>query len=250
MNSLPPFEPRLDLSQLLRREDIWQGKERQLVIREGLDTGYGELNQALNAKGWPLGQLVEVCLTGAMQGEWLLLQQALVRQVKGLIVFLNPPLLPFAQALIQSGVDLDKLLIVQAEKKADFLSSFVEITRSGDCGALIAWQPNNPLSYTDLRKCLLAAQEGQGFYVMCRPMSVKGQSSPAALRLAVQLHEKDFSVSIFKQKGQLKPQTKAIHLPIPEFWKGLAPHYELDKRDKPKRKSARIIRLQDVKPGR
>lgn len=249
MNSLLPPDLKPKLAQLLRREDIWQGKERNVVVQAGLDTGYPDLNNALNNKGWPLRQLVEICLNGAMQGEWLLLHHVLVNQIKGLVVLLNPPVMPFSQALIQAGFDLDRVLVVQAETKADFLSSFVEITRSVDCGALIGWQPTTPLSYTDLRKCLLAAQAGQGFYVICRSMSVRDQSSPAGLRLTMQLAENHFSISIFKQKGQLTPIIEAIHLPVPGFWNGLVPHYQLDKSDKPKHKTARIIDFKNVKPG-
>ncbi len=249
MDPIQPPDSKPDLTQLLSRGDIWQGKDRKLVVSHGLDTGYPDLNQAFNNKGWPLGQLVELCLPGSMQGEWLLLQHTLVHQVQGLIVLLNPPVMPFAQTMIQIGLDLDRVLIVQAAQRADFLSSFVEITRSSDCGALISWQPHSSLSYTDLRKCLLASQEGLGFYVICRPMSVRNQSSPAGLRLALQLCEEELRVSIFKQKGQLKPTTEAIHLPLPAFWKGFAPHSELDNTGKPKRNHTNILPLRIAKPG-
>lgn len=223
----PPSEPTPSLAQLLCRGDVWQGREQRVAVQAGWDTGFAELNAALITQGWPLGQLVELCLPAPMQGEWLLLRHALLR-TQGVLVLLNPPSLPFAQGLIQLGFDLDRVFIVQAAKRADFLASFVELTRARDCTALLAWQPQPALSYTDLRKCLLASQQGRGFYVLCRPQSVHNQSSPASLRLQVQLAARHLSVTVFKQKGSLKPSSQPILLPLPEQWLGVLPHAQLD----------------------
>jgi len=250
MKLIPPDEPaKPSLAQLLCRGDIWQGQEKVRMIQPGLDTGFDELNGVLVGRGWPVGQLVEVCLPSAMQGEWMLLNHA-IREMKGLVVLLNPPAIPFAQRLIQMGINLDRLILVKAQERADFLFSFVELTRSAECSVVMAWQPQKGLSYTDLRKCLLATQEAQGLYVLFRPLAVRDQSSPASLRLTMQTRAQDLMINIFKQKGSLKPQTEPVFLPLPTIWNGLPAHSQLDQNEKPQPKRASVTHLRIVKPGR
>lgn len=235
-----PNKP-ITLEQLLQRGDIWRGQSQGFAPQAALDSGHSELNTYLLHKGWPLGSLVEICQPAALngahvmsQGEWLLLAPAL-RQIKeGYTVLLNPPALPFAPGLIQAGMNLDHLLVVAAEKKADFLASFTELARADICTALMAWQPKHNLSYTELRKCQLACSEGKGLYLLFRPLSVQQQSSPAALRLRSQLHLRSLEIQIFKQKGSLNPANNtSIHLPLPETWLPIAAHANLGQEKSP-----------------
>jgi len=223
------------LEQLLRRGDVWRGQSQQFVPQAALDTGYAELNEHLLNHGWPLASLVEIDQPGGSRaigdnigcGEWLLLAPALRQLKEGYIVLLNPPAMPFAQGLIQAGMDLDRLLIVETEKKADFLASFTELARASICVALMAWQPKQNLTYTELRKCQLACNDGQGLYMLFRPLTAQQQSSPAALRLRTKLNFQALEIQITKQKGSLNKEHQAIHLPVPETWLPQAPHAQL-----------------------
>jgi protein ImuA len=217
------------LEQLLRRGDIWRGQSQSAAPQTALDTGHAPLNEALLHKGWPLATLVEIHQELAGQGEWLLLTPALRRLTAGYTVLLNPPALPFAAGLIQLGLDLDRLLVVQASSKPDFLAGFLELARSPICAALLAWQPKHNLSYTELRKCLLAANESRGLRLLFRPARVQQQSSPAVLRLATKLHSRALELHIFKQKGWLgAAASRPLQLPLPETWMPLAPYGQLD----------------------
>jgi protein ImuA len=180
---------------------------------------------------------------GSSQAEWLLLSPALLAVGKGLVVLLNPPYQPFAQALIQQGMNLERLLVVETLNKADFLASFIELTRSHACDAVLAWQPKQALNYTELRKCLLAASDGSGVYWVFRPGAAQQHSSPAALRIAIMLQERALQVTVFKQKGALKSLSPPILLPLPESWKGLLPHHQLDQIGKPQPKVASVTPL-------
>lgn len=216
------------LAQLLRRGDVWRGHGQQLAPGVALDTGYEDLNAAFIHRGWPLGCLIEVCQQNHGHSEWQLLTPALRHTSSGYIVLLNPPTTPFAQGLIQAGIDLERLLVVQATTKADFLASFCELARAEACEVVLAWQPKQALSYTELRKCLLAAGDGAGLYVLFRDERSQQQSSPAVLRLRTRLQPADLLVHIFKQKGLLQKQpAAAIALPLPEPWQGLLPHHQL-----------------------
>jgi protein ImuA len=211
------------LEQLLRRQDIWRGYAQRVTPSLALPTGFEDLDAVLLNQGWPLGSLIEICQQGSTQADWCLLLQALLNS-QGLIVLLNPPELPFAQGLIQRGMDLERLVIVQCDGRANFLHSFVELCRSGACDAVLAWQPKQALTYTHLRKCLLAADEAQGLYVLFRSVSAQQQNSPAALRLVLDMHASELHVTIFKQRGMLQKQDCVLKLPLPQAWQPQLPH--------------------------
>jgi SOS-response cell division inhibitor, blocks FtsZ ring formation len=227
MQTTPDKEPRQPLEQLLQRKDIWRGYARHYVSA-AVDTGFSPLNEGLLNGGWPLSALIEVCQQG-FQGEWQLFTPALRHHNKGLLVLLNPPAEPFSQAMIQAGINLEQLVIINAPEKNHFLACFSELARTGECSTVLAWQPRAHLTYTELRKCLLASSEGKGLYVLFRPAAVQQQSSPASLRLFNKLIPRGLEVTIFKQKGLLpRHQIEPLTLPLPDSWKTCQPHQRLD----------------------
>jgi protein ImuA len=238
------------LEQLLCRGDIWRGQSHQTPLRVVVDTGFVPLNERLAGGGWPVASLIEVCQRATNHAEWQLLMPALLGSQRGLVVLLNPPASPFAQALLKAGMDLERLLVVQVKDKTDFLASFIELARSDACDAVMAWQPQQSLSYTELRKCALAATEGFGIYTLFRPEAVRDQSSPAVVRLSVEWLADQLSVSIFKQKGELIADSGAIHLPLPTAWKGLLPHSQLDQLGKRTPKVASVTPIHGGRRGR
>lgn len=215
------------LEQILRRSDIWRGRSHGFTPRPALKTGHDRLDLDLLHGGWPRGGLIEVC-QHQFQGEWLLFTPALRSLEPGLIVLLNPPAEPFSQALIQAGVDLDRLVVVDAPAKEQFLACFTELARAGGCSAVLGWQPPDNLSYTEMRKCLLAAAGGTGLYTLFRPCSAQRQSSPAALRLFARVIPAGLEITVFKQKGILqRSQPRPLVLPVPEQWRGSPPYHAL-----------------------
>lgn len=218
MNDTPPETPTTtSLEQLLLREDMWLGHSQRFTKRAAVETGYDELNANLISNGWPLSSLIEVCQE-SFQGEWHLFTPAFL-EIPGLIVLINPPADPFSQAFIQSEIDLERLIVVNASEKNHFIACFIEAVRAS-VGCVMAWQPKEPITYTELRKCLLAAAEGTGLSVMFRPSTAQQQSSPAGLRLYVQMVPTGLEITIFKQKGHLQmQQARPIVIGLPESWK-------------------------------
>ncbi len=215
------------LEQILRRSDIWRGRSRDAGTRAAVATGHNQLDAGLLHGGWPRGGLIEVCQND-FQGEWLLFTPALRSLEPGLIVLLNPPAEPFSQALIQAGVDLDRLVVVDAPAKAQFLACFTELAHTGDCGAVLGWQPPDNLSYTEMRKCLLAAAGGTGLYTLFRPCSAQRQNSPAPLRLFTRVIPAGLEITVFKQKGLLqRSEPRPLVLPLPKPWRGSPPYHAL-----------------------
>jgi len=149
-------------------------------------------------------------------------------QAQGLVVLLNPPAIPFAQGLLQAGVDLERLLVVNAAAKADFVAAWGELARAASCERLLAWEPNRGLSYTELRKCHLASAEGRGLYWLFRPLARLAQSSPAQLRLRLLQGAQSLSLELLKQKGGHQSCLfRPIELPLPQDWQGFLPHARL-----------------------
>jgi len=150
----PPFtfDNPTDLAQLLERDDIWVGKAKRVAAKEFLGSGHESLDGVLSG-GWPTGSLLEICQQGSLSAEWVLLGAPLAKEHRP-IFLLNPPMLPFCPALVEMGIDLNRLYIVRTANKIAFVNAFVELARSSECGALLAWQPKESLTYTELRKCL------------------------------------------------------------------------------------------------
>lgn len=208
---------------LLQRSDVWRGHAHHFTTRgAGISTGYGAIDAVLLQSGWPCSQLIELCQP-THQAEWTLLASAILAN-QNLTVLLNPPDQPFVQALLQMGVDLDRLIVVEAASRTDFLGCFTEIARAASCGALVSWQPKEPLTYTDLRRCALAVAGGTGLYWVIRPSSAQQQSSPAGLRLFTKIVPSGIEVTVFKQKGWLKQLVKPLVIPVPQLWQGSKRH--------------------------
>lgn len=218
-----------DLEQLLLRGDIWRGTKAQVQTSNGQDTGHLLLNNFLVHQGWPRACLIEINQREFGQGEWLLLTPSLRNSAQGLQILINPPALPFAQGLLQAGLDLDRLLIINAPAKNDFLAAFVEIARAKACSHLLAWQPQQTLNYTEVRKCVLASSEGSGIYWLLRPARANAQHSPVHLRLHTRMEANTLTVTVTKQKGgDQSLLNKPIALPLPHEWLGYQPHANLD----------------------
>jgi len=227
MDTLPPdLTTPVSLDSILCRDDTWRGESQHKQELTVIKSGYPALDTALNGGGWPIGGLVEICQSGFTQQEWLMFRPALM-QTTGLIVLLNPPLIPFAQGLLVAGLSLERVRVVQATKPNDFVSCFIEVTRNTACGALLSWQPTQNLSYTELRKCSLAASEGNGLYTLFRPAGAQQQSSPASLRMLAGMRAQELSIAIFKQRGNLQSDLE-ISLPLSDDYMAHLPFHLLD----------------------
>jgi hypothetical protein len=207
------------LDQLLRRPDIWRGHAHHFSAggTAGASTGYAELDGALLHRGWPYGALTEIC-QATYQAEFTLLSPGILLS-PGYVVLLNPPSQPFVHALIQRGIDLDRLVVVEAASRSEFLGCYTELARASSCSTVVGWQPREAMTYTDVRRCALAVDGSNGLYWLVRPSTVQQQSSPAGLRLFSKLTPDGLEVTVFKQKGWLKQSGRPIVLPLPAEWR-------------------------------
>ncbi|MFE8069565.1 translesion DNA synthesis-associated protein ImuA [Marinobacteraceae bacterium S3BR75-40.1] len=202
------------IHQLLKDPRIWQGRRHQTAPPTE-PSGYPELDRQLAGGGWPKGALTELLLDQPGIGELQLLLP-LMRRLTGrgqAAIWVNPPHVPYAPALVRAGIDIRHLVVVQAPEVEDQIWSCDQALRNPGCGLVLAWPER--LKDGDIRRLQLAAEAGSSLGILLRPMTAAGRSSAAALRLTLQRPEPDaqLHVEILKSRGGWQPGQHALSLP-------------------------------------
>lgn len=145
-----------------------------------------ELDAALPGGGWQSGTIVELMPAETGIGELCLLMPALAQLTRAerYIALISPPYIPFAPALSQHGIRLERLLVVRTEKPGDTLWAFEQTLRCKSFGAVLAWPAQ--IKDREVRRLQLAAEAGGSIGFLYRPQIAARQASPAALRLKLQ----------------------------------------------------------------
>ena len=94
------------IARLLEHPAIWRG--RSAARLETLPSGFAALDEALPGGGWPRAGLIEILIGRFGSGELSLLLPALAALTRAAsarwCVWVAPPLMPFAPALVAQGV--------------------------------------------------------------------------------------------------------------------------------------------------
>lgn len=194
-----------ELSRLLEHPAIWRG--RSAARTRTLPTGFPVLDEGLPGGGWPQAGLIEILPTCFGAGELPLLLPALAamtqRPEARWCAWVAPPLQPFAPALAEGGVALERMLVVQAPRKEagekSALWAFEQTLRSGTCDIALAWLRN--ALPRQIRRLHLAAERGATLGVLFRPREAARNSSPAVLRIAVEPAARGARVTLLKSRG-------------------------------------------------
>jgi protein ImuA len=210
-----------ELSRLLEHPAIWRG--RSAARLRTWPTGFAALDEGLPGGGWPHAGLIEILPACFGAGELSLLLPALAAATQRLearwCAWVAPPLLPFAPALAECGVALERVLVVQgspehsnqrgrrsksgqaglASEGKSALWAFEQTLRSGACDIVLAWL-HNALP-RQIRRLHLAAQRGAALGVLFRPRQAARDSSPAALRVVVEPTSGGARITLLKSRG-------------------------------------------------
>jgi hypothetical protein len=145
-----------------------------------------ELDAALPGGGWQSGTIVELMAAQPGIGELQLLMPALasITRTDRYIAFVAPPYIPFAPALIQHGIRLERLLCINAQQPHDILWAFEQTLRCRSFGAVLAWPPS--VKDREVRRLQLAAEAGRSIGFLYRSLAAAREPSPAAVRLRLQ----------------------------------------------------------------
>lgn len=190
------------LDHVLQHPAIWRRANPMAARLRTLPSEWPELDARLPGGGWPLGALSEILFEQDGLGELHLLMPALatLTQARQRVVLIDPPYLPYPDALIQAGLDLNFVTVLRGIGD-DAPWSMEQCLRSGCCGAVVSWLTHG--DYRQLRRLQLAAASGDTCAVLYRPASHAEHTSPAALRLLVSRSETNTCVDILKSRGAL-----------------------------------------------
>jgi hypothetical protein len=188
------------LEDILRQHPIWRGGA-PAALCPALSTTYPDLDRMLPGAGWPTGVLTEVLCNHEGIGELTLALPTLAALTWAgkRVVWLAPPHLPYAPALAAAGVDLAQLAIVRTVTRRDALWATEQVLRARSCHALLAWFPR--IAYEELRRMAVAAEGSPAWVAFFRPYQAAAESSPAALRLALEPDADALAVHIVKRRG-------------------------------------------------
>lgn len=180
------------------------------LCRTGRDTsaapatqasGLTELDAVLPGGGWPVGAIIELMPVSTGIGELRCVLPTLARLTRAehYVAFVSPPYIPFAPALAQRGVNLERLLVIDASAPEDTLWAFEQALRCKSFGAVLAWSP--VARDREVRRLQLAAESGRSIGFLYRPPSAALESSPAAVRLRLQANDRALSIDVLKCRG-------------------------------------------------
>jgi protein ImuA len=200
------------LARLLEHPAIWRG--RSAARQPGVPSGFAALDAQLPGNGWPRAGLIEILAPRFGSGELCLLLPALaaLTRARGArwCVWVAPPLMPFAPALVSGGIALDRVAVVSGARP---LWALEQTLGSGACDAVLGWtrQPK----VRELRRLQLAAERGRTFGVLFRSRRAAREASPAILRLSLEPLAAGVRVTLLKGRSALRG---AIELSVGEGW--------------------------------
>jgi cell division inhibitor SulA/protein ImuA len=164
-------------------------------------SGFPELDASLPGGGWPIGAIAELMSDAQGIGELSLLLPALSRLARAgrYIAWIAPPYLPYAPALAQHGLPLERVLLIQSRSLAQSLWAAEQALRCPAIGAVLGW----PACIVDrnVRRLQLAAETGGSLGILYRPPAAALEASPAALRLRLHPAPDGIAVEIQKSRG-------------------------------------------------
>lgn len=197
---------------------VWRASQLGRAGAGTLSTGFRALDAELPDAGWPAGVLTELIARESGIGEIRLLVP-LLRQLgraRRATILLAPPLIPYAPALADFGVDPESLILVRASNAADHLWAVEQTLRNAGFGALLAWLPQDRCRPEHLRRMQSVARNATGPVFLFRELPAQFQPSPAPLRLLLLPRpEQRLSVQILKRRGPVLARPLLLELPRP-----------------------------------
>lgn len=196
------------LSDVLEHPLLWQGGRRQARIPV-LSSGNERLDRVLPGGGWPLGALTELLVARDGVGELSLLLPTLaqVSREGGWTVLVDPPWTPYPPAIHGRGIDLERLLVISTRDADESLWACEQALRGVRGGVVLSWLrgSRHKAGFKHLRRLQLAARSGQKGAFLFRSTGVAGQSSPASLRLLLDVEQDvnhgDLCLTLLKGRG-------------------------------------------------
>jgi protein ImuA len=170
-------------------------------LKPALPSGFAELDANLPGGGWPSGAIAELMSDAIGIGELGLLMPALSNLARAgrYIAWIAPPYLPYAPALAQRGLPLERILLIRTQTLQQSLWATEQALRCAAIGAVLSWPAH--IVDKNVRRLQLAAEAGGSLGFLYRPPEAALESSPAALRLRLHAASEGMVIEIQKSRG-------------------------------------------------
>ncbi len=193
-------ETEISLDGLIKSQTmLWRGNRKSHTSNQSIETGFEELDRFLPTGGWPSNSFTEIVVEHWGNGEFQILIPLLVRvsQQSSPVVFIAPPHIPYAPALENAGVLLDKLIIIDDGINANDLWWTAEkVLRHPECGMALIWPKNQNSRHTRRLQLAASTAKNPGFLFRCgTPIQ-----SPAPLRIQLARSADCVTVHILKSR--------------------------------------------------
>ncbi|MEX0964624.1 MAG: translesion DNA synthesis-associated protein ImuA [Pseudohongiellaceae bacterium] len=207
-----------ELDELLQSNpELWRGCELAGQGTHGRSTGFSQLDAILPGRGWPKKGLIEVITPHWGMGELQLLiplMRSIVEQGKW-ILWISPPYLLYAPALVQAGINTEQVLVVKLDTSCkDALWSMEKALQTENCGLVLAWQ--NWLPTKVLRRLQLAADTGDTLGVLFKHHDSEHSPSPIRLKIEDSYSENagfnESEITVIKARGNFRCLSANINL--------------------------------------
>jgi hypothetical protein len=195
---------------------IWRG-DASFYERQAEKSGFAELDALLPGSGWPVGAITELIYAREGMGEVSLLLPVLARLTRSdkRIAMVAPPHIPYAPALVASGIELTQLMVIQPDKDADAWWTAEQLLRSHQFAAVLFWPDR--FDERGLRRLQSAAERGSSLGFVFHQFNCAEHASPAPLRLRVTGagQYRQALVAIIKRRGSVIAKPVSINLSTP-----------------------------------
>jgi protein ImuA len=215
MDLLPPARPAPESL----HPALWYGHQLGRLSAAAVASGFDALDAQLPGCGWPRRALTELLLPHPGIGEIRLLAPCLTEAQRAgrLVMLFDPPAALSATALLQLGLGMEQLLVVQSRTRtvpgSDSLWAFEQALKSGHVGALVAWLPPR-LRAERLRRLQLAAAGHDGAAFVLRELAAAQRPSAAPLRIGLRAGGPDRLVlRLLKRRGPPLEAPLVLDLP-------------------------------------
>jgi len=203
------------LDALLANARLWRGRglSGNGPVRP-VPSGHEQLDALLPEGGWPESGLIELLLDEYGIGELQIVMPLLLRANTDAelaregrwIAWLAPPFLPYAPALQNAGLVLERQLIVRTLQTKEVWWAMEQVLRSGTCAAVLGWAEK--AEGHALRRLKLAAEQGGSAGILFRPTRYRSQASPANLRAVLHGTAAELEIEVFKSQGGRTGRTR------------------------------------------
>lgn len=187
------------LEHLKNKRLIWQANQQhEPLLRDS--TGFIELDSALQG-GFPQQGVVDISTPIGIGELRLILPAIQARQVstKRLLVCIAAPMQINGEMLLESGLALDQVLIVQPDSAEHALWSAEQCLKSGCCHSVLLWHP--ALEVHQVKRLQLAAEQGDALQFIFRQQHTVSLSLPVSLAMKLSAQSQGVNVHITKRKG-------------------------------------------------